>query len=61
MSLVKIKPGDERQSSFRPRHLALDSLLLLGGSDGEESACDSGDQVRSLGREDPPEKGQAWI
>ena len=32
-----------------------------GGSDGEESACDSGDQVRSLGGEDPPEKGQAWI
>ena len=32
-----------------------------GGSDGEESACDSGDQVRSLGWEDPPEKGQAWV
>ena len=24
-----------------------------GGSDGEESACNAGDQVLSLGREDP--------
>ena len=30
-----------------------------GGSDGKESACNAGDQVRSLGREDPLEKGMA--
>ena len=30
-----------------------------GGSDGEESACNAGDQVLSLGREDPLEKGMA--
>ena len=27
-----------------------------GGSDSEESACNAGDQVRSLGWEDPPEE-----
>ena len=30
-----------------------------GGSDGKESACNAGDQVRSLGWEDPVEKGMA--
>ena len=30
-----------------------------GGSDGEESACNAGDQVLSLGREDPLEKEMA--
>ena len=30
-----------------------------GGSDGKESACNAGDQVRSLGQEDPLEKGMA--
>ena len=29
------------------------------GSDGKEYACNVGDQVRSLGREDPLEKGMA--
>ena len=33
--------------------------LLLLGSDGKESACNSGDTVQSLGREDPLEKGIA--
>ena len=28
-----------------------------GGSDGKESACNAGDRVPSLGREDPLEKG----
>ena len=28
-----------------------------GGSVGKESACNEGDPVRSLGREDPLEKG----
>ena len=32
------------------------SLGFPGGSDGKESACSAGDQVRSLGREDPLEK-----
>ena len=30
-----------------------------GGSDGKESACNAGDWVRSLGLEDPLEKGMA--
>ena len=30
-----------------------------GGSDGKESACNAGDQVQSLGREDTLEKGMA--
>ena len=30
-----------------------------GGSDGKESACSVGDQVRSLGWEDPLEKEMA--
>ena len=30
-----------------------------GGSDSKESACNAGDQVRSLGQEDPLEKGMA--
>ena len=32
---------------------------ILGGSDGKESACNMRDLVRSLGREDPLEKGMA--
>ena len=28
-----------------------------GGSDGKESVCNAGDQVRSLDQEDPLEKG----
>ena len=34
--------------------------MLLGfphASDGKESACNAGTRVRSLGWEDPPEKG----
>ena len=30
-----------------------------GGSDGKDSACNAGDQVRSLGQEDPLEKETA--
>ena len=30
-----------------------------GGSDGKVSACNAGDQVRSLDQEDPLEKGMA--
>ena len=33
--------------------------LLLLGSDGKESACNSGDTVQSLGQKDPLEKGIA--
>ena len=33
--------------------------LLLLGSDGKESACNSGDMVQFLGWEDPLEKGIA--
>ena len=32
---------------------------LPGGSDGRESAFSAGDQVHSLGKEDPLEKGMA--
>ena len=32
---------------------------LPGGSDDKESACNAGDQVRSLYQEDPLEKGMA--
>ena len=32
------------------------NLGFSGGSDGKESACNSGDPVRSLAQEDPPEK-----
>ena len=31
----------------------------LWGADGKESACNAGDLVRSLSREDPLEKGMA--
>ena len=30
-----------------------------GGSDVKESACNAGEQIRSLGQEEPLEKGQA--
>ena len=30
-----------------------------GGSDGEESTCDVGDRIQSLGREDPLEEEMA--
>ena len=30
-----------------------------GGADGEEAACNAGDQVQSLGWEDPLERGMA--
>jgi len=33
--------------------------LFPAGSDGKESSCSAGDQVRSLGQEDPLEKGMA--
>ena len=36
----------------------MDSLdNFPGGSDGKESACNAGDWVQSLGREDPLEEG----
>ena len=34
-------------------------LGFPGGSEGKESACNAGDLVRSLGQEDPVEKGMA--
>ena len=34
-------------------------MYFPGGSDGKESACNAGDWVRSLGQEDPLEKGMA--
>ena len=33
--------------------------VSFGGSDGKESACNAGDPVQSLGREDPLEKEMA--
>ena len=35
------------------------NIGFLDGSDGKESACNAGDQVRSLGWENPLEKGMA--
>ena len=34
-------------------------LGFPGGSEGKESTCNAGDPVRSLGQEDPLEKGMA--
>ena len=34
-------------------------FCFSGGSDGKESACNSGNTVQSLGQEDPLEKGIA--
>ena len=34
-------------------------VAFSGGPDGKESACDDGDQVQSLGQEDPLEKEMA--
>ena len=36
--------------------MEMDVYILLCGSDGKESACNAGDQIQSLGREDPLEK-----
>ena len=33
--------------------------MFLGGSDGKETACNAGDPVRSLGQDNPLEKGMA--
>ena len=33
--------------------------MFLGGSDGKETACSAGDPVRSLGQDNPLEKGMA--
>ena len=40
------------------RHL-ITTLDFAGGTDGKESAHNAGDQVQSLGQEDPLEKGIA--
>ena len=40
------------------RHL-ITTLDFAGGTDGKESAHNAGDQVQSLGQEDPLEKGMA--
>ena len=34
-------------------------MELPGGSDGKESACNAGNQLQSLGWEDPLEEGMA--
>ena len=47
------------QSLFLRRDIPF--LSLPGGSEGKESACNAGDQVGSLGREDPLEKGMATL
>ena len=44
-------------TSARSERSALYFLGLPSGSDGKESACNEGDSVRSLGWEDPLEKG----
>ena len=44
-----------------PRHKGRPYMALgfPGDSDSKESACNTGDWIRSLGWEDPPEKGMA--
>ena len=50
--------GTEAEFQFLAQELNLDSLdNFPGGSDGKESACNAGDWVQSLGREDPLEEG----
>ena len=44
---------------FSRRCLQDPVLGFPGGSDGKESACNTGDLVQSLGREDPLENGMA--
>ena len=44
---------------FSFKHPALIILCFPGGSDSEESACNEGDWVRSLGWEGPLEEGMA--
>ena len=41
---------------FKPRHYR-QSQGIPGDSEGKDSACNAGDQVKSLGREDPPREG----
>ena len=40
-------------------NLYIEDMGFLSGSDGKASACNAGDQVRSLGWEDSLEKGKA--
>ena len=40
-------------------NLYIEDMGFLSGSDGKASACNAGDQVRSLGWEDPLEKEMA--
>ena len=63
------KVGRDRQAAieamestfkrFSRRYLQDPALGFPGGSDGKESACNTGDLVKSLGREDPLENGMA--
>ena len=41
------------------REVYAGGFTIPGGSNGKESACDAGDLIQSLGREDPLEKGMA--
>ena len=50
-SLIKWLSSFFRNSSLQLRHLAELLLCFPGGSDGEESACNARDLVRSLGWE----------
>ena len=50
------------QSGFLKKKIFIKTIVDLGfpsGSDGKEPACNAGDQIRSLGWEDPLEKGMA--
>ena len=50
---------DTDSGGSEPAHLDLLLSFSLDGSHGKESACNAGGPVRSLGREDPLEKGMA--
>ena len=56
--LFSLVPDTEGGGS-EPAHLDLLLSFSIDGSDGKESACNAGDWVRSLGWEDPLEKGKA--
>ena len=55
------KPGGlPSMESHRVRHDWSDlAVVVPGGSDSKESDCNAGDQVQSLGWEDPLKKGMA--
>ena len=55
--IVKILIFQVYKSRIFIQDICVHILEKCGGSEGKESACNAGDQVRSLSQEDPLEKG----